>query len=123
MKTIKEHMDTFQKQMCSHPKPLEMWVGVVEELLREIQRQRTVMRAGLEELDKHWAVVSDTTDVAVYDELVTLMDNLGSKRKGFYPQYLLPEEYEEFIEGVRSAVDFSNLAEEEAATDGEEKKE
>ena len=49
-----------------------------------------------------------------YNELIILMDNLGSKRAGFYPQYLTEDEYEEFIQNLRSGVDFNNLVEEEA---------
>ena len=113
MKTIKEHMDSFQKQMWSHPKPLEFCVEVVAELLTEIQRQRTVMRAGLEELDRHWDTVSEGAVDSEYDDLFALMEELGTKRNGFYPQYLSPEEYEEFIKNVRSSVDFANFANEE----------
>mgnify|MGYP003952976025 CR=1 FL=1 len=109
MKTIQEHMDSFQKQMWGHSKPLEFCVEVVQELLSEIQRQRTVMRAGLEELDKHWTDVSKDAAGSKYDELITLMDNLGSKRQGFYPQYLSIEEHEEFVNSLRTQVDFANM--------------
>lgn len=71
---------------------------VVEELLLEIQRQRTVMRAALDEIDRFWKVheeLAEKNEERV--QLVNLMESLNSQRKGFYAQYLSPDEYSEFI--------------------------
>mgnify|MGYP001490513455 CR=1 FL=1 len=116
MKTIKENMDAFQKQMWSHEKPLEFSVQVVEELLLEVQRQRTVMRAALEEIDAHWEQHSTNSfgEPATAEEhqwLVNLMDNLGYRQNGMYPKFLSPEAYEEYLGRLHNELDFAKIAE------------
>jgi len=116
MKTIKENMDAFQKQMWSHEKPLEFCVAVVNDLLLEIQRQRTVMRAALEEIDAHWEVhstnsVGDPATAEEHQWLVGLMDNLGYRQSGMYPKFLSPEAYEEYLARLHTELDFSRFAE------------
>ena len=96
--TIAEHMDSFKKHMWSNEKPMDFASDVVEELLLEIQRQKTVMRAALDEIDRLWEthheLASKNEGVT---QLVNLMDSLGDRRNGFYAQYLTPREYQEFI--------------------------
>lgn len=96
--TIEEHMNSFKKHMWSNTQPLEFASDVTEELLLEIQRQRTVMRAALDEIDRFWKVHEElATKNDERLQLVNLMESLNSQRKGFYPQYLSPDEYAEFI--------------------------
>lgn len=107
--TIHEHMENFKKHLWSSENPMEFSTQVVEELLLEVQRIRTVMRAGLDELDRHWETHKTAAISLEGDErlLINLMDSLGSRRKGFYPQYLTPEEYQEFIS---RQVNLNNIA-------------
>ena len=95
-KTIHEQLESFKKHMWSNEKPLDFATDVVEEMLLEIQRQWTVMRAGLDEIDRHWETHKQGEDMS-NGQLVNLMDNLGGKRRGFYAQYLSQNEYREFI--------------------------
>ena len=95
-KTIHEQLESFKKHMWSNEKPLDFANDVVEEMLLEIQRQWTVMRAGLDEIDRHWETHKQGEDMS-NGQLVNLMDNLGGKRRGFYAQYLSQNEYREFI--------------------------
>jgi len=95
-KTIHEQLESFKKHLWSNEKPMEFAVDVVEELLLEIQRQQTIMRAGLDEIDRHWDI-HRTDDVTNNKQLVGLMDNLGGRRRGFYAQYLSQNEYREFV--------------------------
>ena len=114
MKTIKENMDAFQKQMWSDPKPIEFRVRVVEELLLEVQRQRTVMRAALEEIDAHWETHTRDAKGGLLpgaNDLVDLMDNLGYRQNGMYPKFLSPEAYEEYLGRLHSELDFAKIAE------------
>ena len=96
--TIEEHMNSFKKHLWGNTQPMEFASDVVEELLLEIQRQRTVMKAALDEIDRFWNVHEE---LAVKNEervqLVNLMESLNSQRKGFYAQYLSSDEYAEFI--------------------------
>lgn len=96
--TIEEHMNSFKKHLWGNTKPMDFASDVVEELLLEIQRQRTVMRAALDEIDRFWKVheeLAEKNEERV--QLINLMESLNSQRKGFYAQYLSPDEYSEFI--------------------------
>lgn len=96
--TIQEHMDSFKKHLWGDEKPMDFASDVVEELLLEIQRQRTVMRAALDEIDRMWEThLKVASETGEQSQLVNLMDSLGDRRRGFYAQYLSPEEYSEFI--------------------------
>jgi len=90
--TIDEQLNSFKKHMWSHTQPMEFASAVVEELLMEVQRQRTVMRAAMDEIATN---VHHQPDNA--DELQKLMASLASERKGFYAQYLSVAEYDEFV--------------------------
>lgn len=96
--TIEEHMESFKKHLWSHGLPMQFATDVVEELLLEIQRQRTVMRAAVDELDEFWEVHRQAAEKNErVPQLVNLMHSLNNKRKGFYAQYLSQAEYREFI--------------------------
>tara|TARA_R100000152_G_C6582053_1_gene45562 strand:+ start:17 stop:412 length:396 start_codon:yes stop_codon:yes gene_type:complete len=95
-KTIHEQLESFKKHLWSSEKPMDFATDVVEEMLLEIQRQWTIMRAGLDEIDRHWETHKQGEDMS-NGQLVNLMDNLGGKRRGFYAQYLSQNEYREFI--------------------------
>ncbi len=95
-KTIHEQLESFKKFLWSDEQPMEFATNVVEELLLEVQRQQTVMRAGLDEIDQHWES-HRRKEPADEAQLLNLMESLGSNRRGFYAQYLSPNEYHEFI--------------------------
>ena len=96
--TIAQQLSSFKKHLWSSQQPLDFSSDVVFELLMEIQRQKTVMLAALDEVDRMWVahekLAEENGDIK---QLVNLMDSLRGIRKGFYPQYLSPSEYEEFI--------------------------
>ena len=122
IKTIDEQIESFKKYLWSHTKPMDFAATVVEELLMEIQRQRTVMRAGLEEIQQHMQAHQSTRIQDNKDGFDNLMKSLKSERKGFYPQYLSVAEYDEM---VRRRVDFDGMAQrieimQEMGNDGEE---
>ena len=95
-KTIEEMMDSFKKHLWSDDKPMEFAAAVAEEMLLEIQRQQTVMKAAADEIRRHWQVHAAADDVSP-QQVQNLMASLLSERKGFYAQYLSPEEYKEFV--------------------------
>ena len=96
--TIEEHMDVFKKQLWNNEKPMEFATQMVQELLLEIQRRRTVMAAALHEIDNMW---DSHQELAAKNEdtvgLHNLMESLAGRRMGFYSQYLSENEYKEFI--------------------------
>ena len=95
-KTIHEQLENFKKYLWSNEKPMDFATNVVEELLLEIQRQQTIMRAGLDEIDRHWTTHTEGENMND-GQLYNLMENLRGNRRGFYSQYLSPNEYREFI--------------------------
>ena len=95
-KTIHEQLESFRKHLWSNEKPMDFATNVVEELLLEIQRQQTIMRAGLDEIDRHWTTHTEGENMND-GQLYNLMENLRGNRRGFYSQYLSPNEYREFI--------------------------
>lgn len=95
-KTIEEMMDSFKKHLWSDDKPMEFAIAVAEEMLLEIQRQQTVMKAAADEIRRHWEVHTTAEDVSP-QQVQNLMASLLSQRNGFYAQYLSPEEYKEFV--------------------------
>ena len=125
-KTIHEQLESFKKHLWSSEKPLDFATDVVEEMLLEIQRQWTIMRAGLDEIDRHWETHKQGEDMSS-GQLVNLMDNLGGKRRGFYAQYLSQNEYREFIARQTNFEAFAKAQAmafgQEAEANGEETKE
>jgi hypothetical protein len=126
-KTIHEQLESFKKHLWSNETPMEFATDVVEELLLEIQRQHTIMRAGLDEIDRHWDIHRHKDGDGNNKQLVGLMDNLGGRRRGFYAQYLSQNEYREFIARQTNFEAFAMAQaaafETEAQQDGEENKE
>ena len=115
--TIEEHMSSFKKHLWGHTQPMEFASDVTEELLLEIQRQRTVMKAALDEIDRLWKVHEElATKNEERLQLVNLMESLNSQRKGFYPQYLSQNEYAEFI---KRNTDMGTIAKLEELRDNE----
>ena len=129
-KTIIEMMDSFKKHLWSSDKPMEFATDVVEEMLLEIQRQQTVMRAAADEIRRHWAVHSESEGVSLH-QLQNLVASLTGQRKGFYAQYLSPIEYHEFVlrqssfdsfvQGMAATEGVVSGAEKEGSEDAEEK--
>lgn len=75
--TIAQQLSSFKKHLWSSQQPLDFSSDVVFELLMEIQRQRTVMLAALDEVDRMWAahekLAEENGDIK---QLVNLMDSL-----------------------------------------------
>lgn len=95
-KTVGEQLESFKKHLWSHGQPMEFATDVVEELLLEIQRQQTIMRASADELQRHWGV--HLADEGITEQqLKNLLLSLSGARRGFYAQYLSPSEYHEFV--------------------------
>ena len=121
-KTIEEQMGSFKKMLWANDKPLE-FASAVEEMLMEIQRQQTVMRAGHEQILDHIEVHRQTGAMNP-EQLGNLLLSLKSERKGFYPQYLTMIEYREFIgrqtslEGIAKAMSVAAQIEEEEGSKG-----
>jgi len=84
------------------------------------------MRAGLDEIDRHWSI-HKSGDAVNDKQLVGLMDNLGGRRRGFYAQYLSQNEYREFVARQTNFEAFAKAQamafEMEAQQSGEENKE
>ena len=118
-KTIEEMMDSFKKHLWSDDKPMEFSIAVAEEMLLEIQRQQTIMKAAADEIRRHWQVHVAAEDVST-EQVQNLMASLLSERKGFYAQYLSPEEYKEFVLRQSSFESFAksnNLIQEDEGAD------
>ena len=110
--TIEDQLNSFQKHLWSHEKPMDFATDVVRELLLEIQRQRTVMKASHDEIathvevhQKHWAQAGNGQE-----SFNNLMNSLTGKRNGFYAQFLSQEEYAEFIRRQSSFDVFEQFA-------------
>jgi hypothetical protein len=119
--TIEEQLESFKKHLWSHSQPMEFASAVVEELLMEVQRQRTVMRAGFDEIRSQIHVHQSSKE---HGELQNLMSSLSAERKGFYAQYLSVAEYNEV---VRRRTDLDAMARrieilEEMGKNGEEER-
>jgi len=97
--------------MWSHDKPLLYAVEIVERILYENKRMRTVMMEALHEIDKN--LDSHITNEAIKDsQLFCLLDNLCLKRQDIYHEHLHSEEqkdYEKFREEIRAKLDFSTF--------------
>ena len=95
-KTIAEQLASFKKPLWANDRPMDFATDVVEEMLLEIQRQQTVMRASADELRRQWkAHLSDESITEA--QLQNLLFSLSGARRGFYAQYLSPSEYHEFV--------------------------
>ena len=112
--TIQEQLDSFKKHLWSNEQPMEFAAAVVEELLLEVQRQQTVMRASKEELSRHWQTHVGSEDINA-QQLTNLVESLSSKRKGFYAQYLGEAEYREFIARQTNFETFAKIMQVEGA--------
>ena len=113
--TIEEQLNSFQKHLWSHDKPMDFATDVVRELLLEIQRQRTVMRASHDEIAthaeahlNHWVQSGNGQE-----SFNNLMSSLSGERNGFYAQFLSQEEYAEFIRRQSSFDIFEQFADTE----------
>ena len=62
--TIEEQMASFKKHLWSNNKPLEFASAVVEEMLLEIQRQKTVMEAAHEQIASERSNVREVTGMS-----------------------------------------------------------
>lgn len=105
MSLVKEELDKFQKIMWSHDRPLSYAVEIVERILYENKRMRTIMMEALHEIDKNLDshLVGDERD----QELFRLLDNLCLKCQDIYPQHLEGQDIEKFREEIRSKLDFN----------------
>lgn len=105
MSLVKEELEKFQKTMWSHDKPLLYAIEIVERILYENKRMRTIMMEALHEIDGK--LDSHLTQTEQDQELFRLLDNLCLKRQDIYPQHLSGQNIEKFREEVRAKLDFS----------------
>ena len=118
-KTIAEMLESFKKHLWGNDQPMLFAVAVVEEMLLEIQRQQTVMRASADELHRHWDTHTDCDTVSL-PQLQNLAASLTGERKGFYAQYLSPPEYHEFVLRQSSFDTFAKSMEHKEVTENEQ---
>ena len=96
MKFVKSQLDKFQKIMWSSEKPLLYAVEVVQRLLEENQRMRTVMSAALTEFENNSEKIQQTED------LKRLLENLSLERQDDYARL-------DFNKQLRQKLDFSSF--------------
>lgn len=102
---MKRELEEFQKRMWSNDQPLVYAVSVVERLLHENKRMRTVMLQALREIDDNL----DAHTKEDNSELFRLLDNLCLKRQDVYDAYLEKETRQDKNREIREKLDFSNL--------------
>ena len=105
MSIVKEELDTFQKNMWSNEKPLIYAITVVERLLLENKRMRTVMLEALHEIDSNLDAHLSEDNVALF----RLLDNLCLKERDLYDKHLSQSTRQEKNKEIREKLDFSNL--------------
>ena len=91
--------------MWSSNQPLIYAISVVERLLFENKRMRTVMLEALNEIDGNLdAHLSEDNS-----SLFALLDNLCLKRQDLYEKHLTQQSRQDKNEEIRKKLDFSNL--------------
>ena len=105
MSIVDKELQEFQKAMWSSDKPLHYAIVVVERLMSENKRMRTVMLEALSQIDENLSNhLSDDNN-----ELFRLLDNLCLKRLDLYQRHLNGKSREEVNDELRKKLDFSNL--------------
>lgn len=105
MSIVSKELESFKKQMWSNDQPLVYAITIVERLLLENKRMRTVMLEALHEIDVNLdAHLSEDNS-----ELFRLLDNLCLKHQDLYDKHLVREDRQERNAEIREKLDFSNL--------------
>ena len=105
MSIVDKELQEFQKAMWSSDKPLHYAIVVVERLMSENKRMRTVMLEALHQIDENLSNHLSEDN----GELFKLLDNLCLKRFDLYQQHLSGKSREDVNEELRKKLDFSNL--------------
>ena len=104
--TVDEMMASFEKQLWSHDKPLELAVGVVHSMLEEQQRAFTVF------MECSSVIIQAHPDKDTRSERVAhLLRCLQGEEDTVFLQHLSPAQREEYNEKLKNKVSFEDIQE------------
>lgn len=104
--TVSEMMASFEKQLWSHDKPLELAVDVVHSLLEEQLRAFTVF------MECSSIIIQAHPDKDARSErVVQLLRCLQGEEDNIFLQHLSPAQREEYNEKLKNKVSFEDIQE------------